>query len=67
MVDAAVKVWLKERLLALIIGGEEIFLCGNLGLLDILKPMIKCCRWCCGINVVVTILFSGVFFFPKRH
>ena len=62
----AILVWLEVRLLALIIGGEERVLYGKLDLLDIPKPMIKCCRWYCRINVVVTIWLSGVLFFPTR-
>ena len=63
---AAVKLWLEVNLLALIIGGEERVLCGKVDLLGIPKSLIKCCIWCCRVNVVVTIWFSGVLFFPKR-
>ena len=66
LVVVAILVWLEVRLLALIIGGEERVLYGKLDLLDIPKPMIKCCRWYCRINVVVTIWLSGVLFFPTR-
>ena len=39
--------------------------CGRLGLMDIPKPMSKCCRWCCRTNVIVLIWVSVVLPFHK--
>lgn len=55
----AAKVWFEIRLLALGIGRAVRMLCGELDLLDILKPMMKWCR----LNVLIQ--FSGVLFFSK--
>ena len=40
--------------------------CGRLDLIDIPKPMIKCCRWCFRTNIIVLIWVSVVFSFDKR-
>ena len=38
---------------------------GGLDLMDILKPMIKYCRWCCRTNIIVLIWVSVVLLFHK--
>ena len=39
--------------------------CGRLDLMDIPKPMIKCCKRCCGTNLIVLIWVSVVLLFHK--
>ena len=39
--------------------------CGRLDLMNIPKPMIKCCRWCCRTNIIALIWAYVVLLFHK--